>query len=170
MSGEKKNLLVLGNIGNGHRQTNKDEKKYIRRMRILLESSLSSRNLITRSKYLGIPHLVRYSGPFLKSKKEGLWQMDQMTRKLITIHKALHPSDDIELYMSRKWGRRFTCIEVCLDASIQEHKDYIKKSKEKLITTANNCSGGARGVMVIVVGNGHGDTSSNSGRDWLHFT
>ena len=32
------------------------------------------------------------------------------------------------------------------------------------------CYGGARGVMVIVVGNGHGDTSSNSGRDWLHFT
>ena len=28
----------------------------------------------------------------------------------------------------------------------------------------------ARGVMVIVVGNRHGDTSSNPGRDWLHFT
>ena len=28
---------------------------------------------------------------------------------------------------------------------------------------------GARGVMVIVVGNWHGDTSSNPGRDWLHF-
>ncbi len=27
-----------------------------------------------------------------------------------------------------------------------------------------------RDVMVIVVGNGHGDTSSNPGRDWLHFT
>ena len=27
----------------------------------------------------------------------------------------------------------------------------------------------ARDVMVIVVGNGHGDTSSNLGRDWLHF-
>ena len=26
-------------------------------------------------------------------------------------------------------------------------------------------SGGARGVMVIVVGNAHGDTSSNPGRD-----
>ena len=25
-------------------------------------------------------------------------------------------------------------------------------------------------VMVIVVGNGHGDTSSNPGRDWWHFT
>ena len=30
--------------------------------------------------------------------------------------------------------------------------------------------GGARGVMVIVVGNGHADTSSNPGRDWVHFT
>ena len=30
--------------------------------------------------------------------------------------------------------------------------------------------GGARGVMVIVVGNGHGDTSSNPGRGGLHFT
>ena len=29
---------------------------------------------------------------------------------------------------------------------------------------------GARGVMVINVGNVHGDTSSNPGRDWLHFT
>ena len=30
--------------------------------------------------------------------------------------------------------------------------------------------GGARGVIVIVVGNGHGDTSSNPRRDGLHFT
>ena len=28
----------------------------------------------------------------------------------------------------------------------------------------------ARGAMVIVAGYGHGDTSSNPGRDWLHFT
>ena len=30
--------------------------------------------------------------------------------------------------------------------------------------------GGARGVTVIVVGNGHDNTSSNPGRDRLHFT
>ena len=29
-----------------------------------------------------------------------------------------------------------------------------------------NGSGGACAVMVIVIGNGHGDTSSNPGRDW----
>ena len=31
-------------------------------------------------------------------------------------------------------------------------------------------NGGACGVIVIVVGNGQGDTSLNPGRDWLHFT
>ena len=30
--------------------------------------------------------------------------------------------------------------------------------------------GGAHGVMVIVEGNGHGDTNSNPGRGRLHFT
>ena len=34
----------------------------------------------------------------------------------------------------------------------------------------NKESGGARGVMVIVVGNGHGNTSSNPRRDRLHFS
>ena len=29
---------------------------------------------------------------------------------------------------------------------------------------------GARGLMAIVVGIGYGDTSSNPGREWLHFT
>ncbi len=28
----------------------------------------------------------------------------------------------------------------------------------------------ARGVMVIVIGNRHGDTGSNPGRGYLHFT
>ena len=31
-------------------------------------------------------------------------------------------------------------------------------------------NGGARGVMVSVAGYGHGETSSNPGPDWLHFT
>ena len=32
------------------------------------------------------------------------------------------------------------------------------------------CNRGARDVIVIVVGNGHGGMSSNPGRDWVHFT
>ena len=39
------------------------------------------------------------------------------------------------------------------------------KSPAKVDILLNNS-----GVVVIVVGNGHGDTSSNPGRDWWHFT
>ena len=48
----------------------------------------------------------------------------------------------------------------------------IKKEKEKEMKrerhsklTITGIFGGARGVMVIIVGNGPGDTSSNPGRD-----
>ena len=51
----------------------------------------------------------------------------------------------------------FSCFSVCL-----------QENQELCILII--FWGGARGVMVIVVGNGHGDTSSNPGRDWLHFT
>ncbi len=49
------------------------------------------------------------------------------------------------------------------------------KSQEKInqqiyIDDINLFAKGARGVMVIVVGKGHGDTSSNPRWDWLHFT
>ena len=39
-----------------------------------------------------------------------------------------------------------------------------------VITRTYTVLRGARGVMVIVVGNGHDHTSSNPGRGWLHFT
>ena len=56
------------------------------------------------------------------------------------MHKALHTIDYIDrLYVSRKEGRRgLTSIEDCIDGTIQELEEYTKKSKEKLITTANN--------------------------------
>ena len=37
------------------------------------------------------------------------------------------------------------------------------------ISVSGGERGGARGVMVIVTGYGHGDTSSIPGQDWLHF-
>ena len=55
-------------------------------------------------------------------------------------------------------------------------KNQNGQRKGNLETLANTGSGhhqtnrGACGVIVIVVGNGHGDSSSNPGRDWLYFT
>ena len=45
---------------------------------------------------------------------------------------------------------------ICLDYMLRMSIDLMK--------------GGTHGAMVIVVGNGHGDSSSNPGREWLHFT
>ena len=46
--------------------------------------------------------------------------MDQRTRKLMTIHKALHPRDDVDrLYVARKEReRRLASIEDSADASM----------------------------------------------------
>ena len=65
--------------------------------------------------------------------------MDQRKRKLLTIHKALHPGDIIDrLYASEnEVGIGIGSIEDYVDASIQGLEEYIKKSKERLITAAN---------------------------------
>ena len=59
--------------------------------------------------------------------------MDQRTRKLMTMHKALHSRDDVDrLYVSRKEaGRGLDSV----DASIQRVEDYIEKHDGGLITT-----------------------------------
>ena len=66
--------------------------------------------------------------------------MDQRTRKVITIHKALHPRDDVDrLYVSRKEGRRgLASIEDSVDASIQRLEDCIEKHERGLISAIRN--------------------------------
>ena len=79
-------------------------KEYLRRTRKLLETKLSSRNLIKGINTWAVP-LVRYLGPSLKWTGEELKQLDQRTRKLMTMHKALQYRDDVDrLYVSRKEG------------------------------------------------------------------
>ena len=66
--------------------------------------------------------------------------MDQRTRKLMTMHKALHPRDDVDrLYVSRKeGGRGLISIEGSVDTSIQRLEDYIEKHEGGLITAIRN--------------------------------
>ena len=55
--------------------------------------------------------------------------MDQRTKKIMTMPKALHLTDDIDrLYVSRKeGGRGLAGIEDSVDASIERPEDYIEK-------------------------------------------
>ena len=66
--------------------------------------------------------------------------MDQKTRQLRTIHKALHPRDDIDrLYVLRKeGGRGLSSIEDNTDTSVQRYEDYIEKSAGRLITVTRS--------------------------------
>ena len=114
-------------------------KKYLRKNRNLLEINLSIRNLIKGIDTWAVP-LVKYSRPFLKWTREELKQMDQRTRKLLTMHKALHTSDDVDRqYVSRKeGGREPACTEDSFDASIQRLEDNIEKHERGLITAIRN--------------------------------
>ena len=118
---------------------NKIQKEYIRRTRKLLETKLSSRNLIKGINTWAVP-LVIYSGPNLKWTRDKLKQMDQRTRKRMTMQKALHPRDDVDrLYVSRKkGGRGLASIENSVDASIQQLENYIQKHDGRLITAIRN--------------------------------
>ena len=117
----------------------KIKNEYLGRTRKLLETKLCCRKLIKRINSWAVP-FVRYSGSFLKWTKEGLKQIEQRTRKLMTMHKALHPRDDVErLNISRKkGGRGLASIEDSVDESIQRFKDCMEKQEGRLITAIRN--------------------------------
>ena len=110
----------------------KIQKEYLWGTRKVPKKKLCSRNLIKQINTWTV-HLVRYSGPFLKWTRE---IPKQRTRKLINIHLALHPRNDVVLlYVSRKeGGRGIASIEDNIDASIQRLEDYIQKHERGLIT------------------------------------
>ena len=118
---------------------NKIQKEYLTRNRKLFETKLNSRNFIKGINTWAVP-LVKYSGPFLKWTRDELRQMDQTTRKLMTMHKALHPRDDVDrLYVPRKEGGiGLASIEDSIDTSIQRLEEYIEKHERGLITAIRN--------------------------------
>ena len=58
----------------------------------------------------------------------------------MTMHKALHPRDDVDkLYVSRKERRRgLASIENSVNASIKRLEDYIQKDNGGLVTVIRN--------------------------------
>ena len=104
----------------------KIQKEYLRRTRNILKTKLSRRNLIKRINTWAVS-FVRYSGPFLKWTRDELKQMDQRIRKLMTMHKALHPTNDVS---RKEGGRGLASIEDRVDASIQRLEDYRENMME----------------------------------------
>ena len=117
----------------------KIKKDYLMKSGKLLETKLYSKNLIKGINTWAVL-LGRYYGPFLKWTRKELKQMDQRTRKIMIMHKVLHPRNDIDrLYVSRKeGGRGLARTEDIVDAFIQRLKDYTEKRRRRLITATRN--------------------------------
>ena len=118
--GEKNTYKYLGILETDSIKQQELKEKIKRRSRKQLVTKLHYRNLIKGINTWTVP-LVRYSGPFLKWTREELQQIDLRTRKLMTIHKALHPRDDVDRrYVSRKEGEREPAsIQDSVNVSIQ---------------------------------------------------
>ena len=129
----------------------KIKNEYLRRARKLLETKLYSRNLFKGINTWAVT-LGRYLGVFSKWTGEELKQMDLRTRKLMTMHKVLHPRDEVDrLYVSRRLGERgLASIEGSVDESIQRLENYTEKHGGRLITVTRNNNNDTRASGMII--------------------
>ena len=157
-SGKKGILQILGNIARVHHETIKDEGKQIKRTCQENERVTGNKPKLLepykRINNLTAPPLVRYSGSYLKGNREKLKQMDQKTRKLMTMYKALYPRDDVDgLYVSRKeGGTGLVRIENGVDTSIQWLKNSIEKHTGRPLTAIWNNTDNTRINRTKIIG------------------
>jgi predicted RNA-binding protein with RPS1 domain len=84
----------------------KIRKEYYRRTKLVLKSELSAKNKIDSINSIAVP-VVQYSFGIIDWKASEIASLDRKTRKLLTMHKALHPRSDVDrLYVQRKHGGR----------------------------------------------------------------
>ena len=82
------------------------EKEYFRRVRKISKSKLNGGNMVQAISCRAVT-VVRYEAGIVEWTKEELQIMDRKTRKLMTLHHALHPQADVDrLYFKRAEGGR----------------------------------------------------------------
>ena len=114
----------------------KIENEYKRRVRKILETKLSGENVIKAINTWAIA-LLRYSAAFLDWTKEEKQQLDRRkTRKLLTMHKGLHPKSNVgRLYIPRKeGGRGLICVEDIINFAVIGIERYVYNSEERLLS------------------------------------
>ena len=102
-----------------------------------MKSKLNSGNLVCGVNTWAVS-LLRYSAAFVSWWKSELQAIDRKTRKLLTIHGALHPRSDVDrLYIPKKvGGRSLISIEDCVELAIRDLELYVHESEERLIQAA----------------------------------
>lgn len=108
--------------------------EYKKRLKKILKSKLNSGNLFKAINTWAVS-LYRYGAGIIGWTKEELQQVDRWTRKLITVHRGLHPRSDVDrLYVERgKGGRGLMGIEDTVLYEAHSLKKYTETSNVELI-------------------------------------
>ena len=105
-------------------------------MRKILETKLNAGNLIKGINTWAVS-LLRYSAAFLDRTKFEMEQLDRQTRKLMTMHNALHPKSNVDrLYLPRKdGGRGLLGVEDTVNIAKVSLKRYVNNCTERLLSS-----------------------------------
>ena len=109
-------------------------RKYRRKLTLILTSKLNGKNKIKAINSWAV-ETMRYGTRVLEWRFDKLKELDRKTRKLLTIHKGLHPKSDVDrLYVSRKEGGkgRVSC-ESTIGSEENNPGWYLKNSNENLV-------------------------------------
>ena len=114
-------------------------REYKRRVRKVLGTKSNGQNIIKAVTTWTVSG-VRYSAPILDWKKQEVQELDRRTRKLLTMHKALHPKrNGGRLYISGNEGGRGLCsIEDTIETSKIGLESYVNEGNERLLSAARN--------------------------------
>ena len=125
------------------------KKEYIRRVKKTLSSKLNAGNIIKAINSWAVS-LLRYSGRIVNWTKSELAELDRRTRKLLTIHGALHPRSNVSrLYLPRReGGRGLISVEDAINIEERNINVYVCQSQERLLKTAWKRKNVNDGMMV----------------------
>lgn len=90
-------------------------KEYKCRLKLVLKTKLRRKDKIVAVNTWAVATL-RYSAGVVEWKVDELKELDRKTRKMMTLHGALHPKSDVDqLYLPRqKGGRGLISCEMCV--------------------------------------------------------
>jgi len=109
-------------------------KVYKQRLRLLLKSKLNSLNQIQAINSFAVP-VIRYTAGIIDWTLQECAELDRITRKQMTLYKALHPRADVDrLYVNRKkGGRGLLSISDVVKMEKFSLSRYVSKSNEMIM-------------------------------------
>jgi len=116
------------------KEKEKLKKEYLRRLRLVLGTELSTKNKIQANGSLAVP-VHRYSFRIVNWHQEEFQNLDRKTWKLITIHGQHHPKADVDrLYVpSKHGGSGLMQLEAVHAVEITKLAEYVDRKEDPLI-------------------------------------